>query len=69
MEAMASGLSCVVSKIRGNVDLIDVNECLVMSGDVDRLGKAIACMTPSKRIGQRNMNSVRKFNVISVEDK
>ncbi len=55
MEAMACGLPCVVSRIRGNVDLIDenggfhfdphsVNECrkaleLVLKADWEKLGE------------------------------
>jgi len=71
MEVMTSGLTYMVSKIRGNMDLIDVDKSLVMSGDVDGFAKAIACMTPIKiiEIGQHNMNKVWKFDVINVIDK
>ncbi len=53
MEAMASGLPCVVSRIRGNVDLLDEESgVLVPPGDVDAWALALAPVSRSTHWGE-----------------
>lgn len=70
MEAMASGLPCVVSRIRGNTDLIDekggvlfdphsVDECVASLRDL--LEKDLTIL------GKNNSNKIEKFSVITVK--
>lgn len=72
MEAMASGLPCLVSNIRGNTDLIDLNggrlfnpkdvrqikDCIneIISHETEKLNK----------MGEYNQNKVMKFSDIAV---
>lgn len=57
MEAMASGLSCVVSRIRGNVDLIGDG---FEPGDVDSVVKALKEVDMSA--GERNRERIKDFS-------
>lgn len=70
MEAMASGLPCVVSRIRGNTDLIDekggvlfdphsVDECVASLRDL--LEKDLTIL------GKNNSKKIEKFSVITVK--
>ncbi|MBO5232135.1 MAG: glycosyltransferase family 4 protein [Clostridia bacterium] len=73
MEAMASGLPCIVSKIRGNVDLIIDGEggflCPPTSADV--FAKAIDNFCNNfelrEKMGAFNLDYVKKFDVSVVE--
>ena len=72
MEAMACGLPCVVSKIRGNIDLIDENGGKTFkSRDEIECVKAIkalldcSCSTP----GQYNVGKIKKFGLAIVKSK
>lgn len=57
MEAMASGLPCIVSKIRGNTDLIDENGGKLFDPyDTDDCKKAIS------RLITENLDTCGKFN-------
>lgn len=65
MEAMASGLPCVVSRIRGNVDLIDENGgALFMPSSEIECKKAIEQVLSSngKELGAYNAEKVKQFS-------
>lgn len=69
MEAMASGLPCLVSKIRGNVDLIDENGgALFDPHSVEECRDAIneVLSKNSAKIGIYNANKVRYFGNLNV---
>jgi glycosyltransferase involved in cell wall biosynthesis len=63
MEAMAAGLPCIVSNIRGNTDLIKNKKggFLIEPDDVDELSKAINILT--ENISLRN--EMQKYNLES----
>lgn len=73
MEAMGSGLPCVVSKIRGNTDLI-VDDCggkLVDANAVDEFVKVIKEVSNNKELqskyGEYNTVKILGFDVMNVE--
>lgn len=75
MEAMACGLPCVVSKIRGNTDLIDVNGGVFIGSDVDSIASGIKQMLAKKdqweAMGKYNQEKVKPFgyeNVFKILD-
>lgn len=66
MEAMASGLPCIVSKIRGNVDLIDEKDgALFDPHSVDSCKNAIEQLMKSDRAaaGVYNKEKIKKFEL------
>ena len=67
MEAMAAGLPCVVSRIRGNVDLIKdgVNGYLCDPGSVEDFYNAICRLDEDTRseMRERNFEIIRGFDV------
>ena len=69
MEAMATGLPCIVSKIRGNVDLIEHGKggflCCVNDTDEYRnaIEKIIENIDLRRDMGEYNKNSVQKFDL------
>lgn len=70
MEAMASGLPCVVSNIRGNVDLIDNNGGYLTSS-VESVRKSISelrnvCLC--NKISVNNEEIVKKFSIKIIID-
>lgn len=73
MEAMASGLPCIVSKIRGNVDLIEENigGYLVDALDVERFAEKFQFIISNaalrKRMGEANLEKIRKYDVREVK--
>ena len=73
MEAMASGLPCVASKIRGNVDLIEdgVNGYVCPTDDVDGYAAAIEKLVadPALRETMRNNNleKIKQYDISVVE--
>lgn len=73
MEAMASGLPCVASKIRGNVDLIVEGEggYLCSPTNSDEFAKAIAELTEDanlrKKMSQYNLERIKEFDISVVE--
>ncbi|MEG2050946.1 MAG: glycosyltransferase family 4 protein [Oscillospiraceae bacterium] len=73
MEAMASGLPCVVSKIRGNVDLIDdCGGCLINPLDDIEFGKAINNILNNGlalKMGEHNIQTVKNFTINIVSEK
>lgn len=75
MEAMASGLPCVVSKIRGNVDLIEdgTGGYLCETVDVDAYAEAIRRLSDSDTICNDmkayNLERIKKFSLELVSRK
>lgn len=73
MEAMASGLPCVASRIRGNVDLIEdgVNGYTCATDDVDGYAAAIATLVSDpalrEQIKQNNLEKIKQYDVSVVE--
>lgn len=72
MEAMASGLPCIVSNIRGNVDLIkdNVNGILCDPKDENAFAKAIVNLfnneTVRTEMGRRNIDIIQDFDLDKV---
>lgn len=75
MEAMAAGLPCVASKIRGNVDLIEnlESDFLIKPTDVAGFAKAIKTLIDNTnlrtKMGQYNIKFVTKFDLNNVNPK
>ena len=73
MEAMASGLPCVVSEIRGNRDLIDNGKggYLIQSSDTEGFACKICklCITHNKTMGNYNRRHVLDFSQSNVIDR
>lgn len=73
MEAMASGLPCVASAIRGNVDLIEngVNGFTCQTDDVDGYAAAIEKIVADPQLRQtmreNNLEKIRKYDVNVVQ--
>lgn len=74
MEAMASGLPCIASNIRGNTDLIQSGKggYLVDSIDVAGFAEYIQLLSDdsAKRseMGKVNLNTIKKFDVENIKD-
>lgn len=69
MEAMSAGLPCIVSNIRGNVDLIDdklggfllpCNDYIIWSKKIIELSKNSKLR---RKMGQENLNKIKKFDL------
>lgn len=73
MEAMAAGLPCIVSNIRGNVDLIDkTGGVLVNPSDVQDVCRAIGEMRKQydlRKLGEYNSKKAEKFEVDGINQK
>lgn len=75
MEAMSSGLPCVVSKIRGNVDLIDEGKGGFLCNPSDSAEVAAAINRLVKRksfdydFGTYNKNKIQSFDISKVLEK
>lgn len=75
MEAMASGLPCVVSKIRGNTDLIysQENGYLCTANNIEAFSKAIEQLYKNevlaKSMGERNQKIIEKYDIEIVSNK
>ena len=73
MEAMASGLPCIVSKIRGNVDLMEdgTGGYLCGSTDVESFAKSITELTENselrKKMSEYNLEHIKEFDISVVE--
>lgn len=68
IEAMAAGLPCVASRIRGNVDLLDgEGGYLVEPGDVrgfaDAIGRLAGSREDRERMGAHNREAVKPYAV------
>lgn len=74
MEAMASGLPCVVSKIRGNVDLVDEGKggFLLTPTDADGFASAIEKLYGSQALQNEmrgyNLEKIKEFDSSVVEE-
>lgn len=72
MEAMASGLPCIVSKIRGNVDLIEdgINGYLVDTLDFKLLSERIQYLCDNKatcdQMSKMNRIKIQQFSLSSI---
>jgi len=72
MEAMAAGLPCVVSRIRGNIDLIEHDKggfpCKVNKIDeyIDAVKKFLENDDLRYKMGEYNKKAVNKFNLSNV---
>ncbi|MDE7252910.1 MAG: glycosyltransferase family 4 protein [Acetatifactor sp.] len=72
MEAMASGLPVICSKIRGNKDLIDENGGFLFDPhSMEACRESIAQMLEADRdtMGQYNMEKIKKFSIEVVQKK
>lgn len=71
MEAMAAGLPCVASRIRGNVDLLPDSTLLFDAGDADGLCRAMQkALDPAVAQAEiaRNQQTLRRFEIgVAVE--
>lgn len=75
MEAMASGLPCVASHIRGNTDLLEdtEREFLCEPDNIMEYSEKLKILLQNdqlrEKIGQDNMNTARKFGMEAVGNK
>jgi len=75
MEAMASGLPCIVSDIRGNSDLIKtgINGYLCNASDIDAFSEAINTLASDaslrKKISTQNLEDIKDYDVELVAKK
>ncbi len=74
MEAMSSGLPCVVSKIRGNVDLVieDKGGYLFSPTNVDEIADKLKELANNsdlqKSMSEYNLSAIKNFDVSVVEE-
>ena len=72
MEAMSSGLPCIVSNIRGNIDLIhnNINGILCDPKDEETFAKAIAYLYDDREkcleMGRKNLDIIQKYDLNNV---
>lgn len=73
MEAMSAGLPCIVSRIRGNLDLIQegVGGFLRAPNDSDGFAEAINILSSDKNLREKmklsNLESIKKFDIENVK--
>lgn len=73
MEAMASGLPCIASKIRGNVDLLEegIGGYLVETRDIisisEKIDKLVENSMIRKQMGIRNLERIKNFDIKEVK--
>ncbi len=73
MEAMAAGLPCIVSKIRGNIDLIQNNQggYLVNPSSINEISDKIQTIILNKEIREKmkksNLTTIERFDVQEVK--
>lgn len=68
MEAMASGLPCAVSKIRGNIDLIE-DSLFDPKDSLDIREKVLYTLENKEKFGLKNMSKIKDFSILSVNEK
>ena len=68
MEAMAAGLPCVVSRTRGNVDLIDDGSGGMICDPLDasEFAKNIKFAYQNAAMGNYNKQAVQKFDIVHI---
>ena len=73
MEAMASGLPCIASEIRGNIDLLE-NErggYLVPVTDIKGIAEKIEILASNENLrldmGNANLDRIQSFNINTIE--
>lgn len=73
MEAMACGLPCVASKIRGNVDLLYDNKggYLINPNDIDNIAESIENLSIDNKLrrdmGKYNLNAIKEYDISVVK--
>ena len=74
MEAMASGLPCIASKIRGNVDLLEDGKggFLVPVDDTDVIAEKLKVLASDaelrKKMSERNLVRILDFDTVKVKE-
>lgn len=69
MEAMASGLSCAVSRIRGNTDLIDDEAVIFDPKNTEQLRESVETAVKNlEEYGQKNLKKIKGFDLATVEN-
>lgn len=74
MEAMAAGLPCIVSNIRGNVDLMEENKGGYIRNPEDTEGFAEAIVTLAtnkelrKSMGLINLDTIKRFDIEVIKE-
>lgn len=72
MEAMASGLPCIVSRIRGNVDLVqnDINGFLCEASDylecAENISKLSEQIELRVKFGEMNLQNIRHYGLSEI---
>ena len=70
MEAMANGLPCIVSNVRGNHDLIDPKGGFVVSNNEEEYTAAIKSLAASSELrksqGEYNKEKVKKYDIKNI---
>lgn len=73
MEAMAAGLPCVVSDIRGNRELINAGELRFAPDQAGKLQEILACLINNKKLrtdcGMDNREKISNYNLSVVQKK
>ena len=75
MEAMASGLPCIASKIRGNIDLLEDGKggYLCQEDDIKGFAQKIEVLVKNMKVkekfGYYNQEKIKKFNLYAVNEK
>lgn len=72
MEAMASSLPCIVSRIRGNTDLVTDEECLAVAENTGEWKQVIESVIVSikngrKPYGEENRRRIKKYGISRVD--
>lgn len=74
MEAMACGLPCVASSIRGNIDLIqnERNGFLAMPNDAEAFAKALKTLADNEelrvKMSHNNLEDIKAYDIAKVEE-
>lgn len=71
MEAMASGVPCIASRIRGNTDLLDDNGgmlCSSLKEYTQAIEKMLEHSELRKRMGQNNLEKIKQFSIEAATD-